>query len=77
MLLDSVIVVAALATFSWYHLVGPLLLSSTPDPLAKLLAAGYPACDLVLLFCLILAGGRALERARAEGSCSSTSAWPS
>jgi PAS domain S-box-containing protein len=61
-LLDSLMTVTAVATFSWFFLVGPLLMQpSALSPLGKVLAAGYPVMDLAVLFCLVLlhASGRA------------------
>ncbi len=42
------------ATFSWYFLVGPLVLDPGVSRFTALVASSYPVLDLVLLSCLII-----------------------
>jgi PAS domain S-box-containing protein len=58
-LMDSSATLAAVATFSWYYLLGPAILNAPETPLAKVLAAAYPVADLFVLFCLLLTMARA------------------
>ena len=62
-LVDSVITVAVLATFSWYFLLGPTLLKTAESALAMVLSAACPVLDLVMLFFLLLATARARRAA--------------
>ena len=57
--MDSLMTIAATATFSWYFLLGPTLLALSQSPLEKVLAAAYPVADLLVLFCLLLTVARA------------------
>lgn len=57
-IMDSVMTLAATATFSWYFLLGPILLSAFDTAAGKALAAAYPIGDLLLLFCLLLTVAR-------------------
>src|SRR4051794_3643150 len=57
-LMDSCMTLVAAATFSWYFLLGPTLLTASQNPLQKVLAAGYPVGDLLVLFCLLLTVAR-------------------
>jgi PAS domain S-box-containing protein len=63
-LVDSLITVTALATFSWYFLLGPLLARGAESPVAALLSAACPVFDLVMLFFLLLASARAASAAQ-------------
>jgi diguanylate cyclase (GGDEF)-like protein/PAS domain S-box-containing protein len=53
-LLDSLMIVAAAATFSWHFLIAPALETSEAGLLLTTLALAYPIADLVVLFCLLL-----------------------
>src|SRR5579884_838962 len=57
-ILDALMILTALGTFSWYFLLGPTLVQATNSPLAKLVASAYPAGDLVLIACLLLLATR-------------------
>jgi diguanylate cyclase (GGDEF)-like protein/PAS domain S-box-containing protein len=63
-LVDSLMTVTALATLSWYFLLGPLLARGTESPAAALLSAACPVFDLVMLFFLLLASARAASAAQ-------------
>ncbi|HZO86985.1 MAG TPA: response regulator [Chthonomonadaceae bacterium] len=52
--LDSLMTMTALVTFSWYFLLGPTILQGSETLLGKILGAGYPIGDLILLFCLLV-----------------------
>lgn len=52
--LDSLVLFAAVATFSWYYRIGPAFLHQGGSFLDKLLDAAYPLCDLALFSSLLL-----------------------
>lgn len=51
--LDSLMVMAALFTFSWFFTLGPTVLDSRSTPLGKVLGATYPMIDLLMMFCVL------------------------
>lgn len=53
LLLDSLMVMAALVTFSWFFTLGPTVLDAHSTPLGKALNAIYPMTDLVMMFCVL------------------------
>jgi signal transduction histidine kinase len=54
LVLDGVLVITALITFSWYFLLGPLLLFHSYTTLVdKLVGAAFPFGDLMLCSCLL------------------------
>src|SRR5207248_1572634 len=72
--LDGLMSLAALVTFSWYFVLGPTIIKGAETNLGKLLGAGYPIGDLVLLFCCLvllqmdgLSGSRPAVRAMGLG----------
>jgi diguanylate cyclase (GGDEF)-like protein/PAS domain S-box-containing protein len=58
-LVDSLMTVTALATFSWYFLLGPTLARGADSTLAAMIATACPVFDLVMLFFLLLVSARA------------------
>ena len=58
-LMDTSMTLAAVATFIWYFLLGPVLLDPGGAALHKVLAAAYPLADLLVLFCLLVTMARA------------------
>jgi diguanylate cyclase (GGDEF)-like protein len=56
--LDSLMSMAALVTFSWYFILAPMLVGGRQSPLATALGFFYPLADLALLFCVLLLAGR-------------------
>ncbi|HEX6510272.1 MAG TPA: hypothetical protein VF221_21795, partial [Chloroflexota bacterium] len=56
-LLDGILIMAAVVTFSWYYVLGPTLVQGGETPLAKVVGTAYPLCDLALVFCLLLLAG--------------------
>jgi diguanylate cyclase (GGDEF)-like protein len=53
-LLDSLIVVAALVTFSWFFSLGPIALDGSQPLLGRSLGAAYPVMDLAMISCVLL-----------------------
>ncbi len=51
---DSLMVMVALVTFSWYFVLGPTLMQSGETLLAKALGTAYPLSDIVLISCVML-----------------------
>lgn len=52
-ILDGLMVIAALVTFSWYFLLGPTIQQGAQTSLGKILGPAYPFCDIILLFCIL------------------------
>jgi diguanylate cyclase (GGDEF)-like protein len=65
---DSLMIMTALVTFSWFFTLGPTVLDTQNTPLGKALNAIYPMMDLVMMFCVIAVSSHAsdsgLRRAR-------------
>ena len=53
-LLDSALLVTAIATFSWYFLLGPAALQTGAALAGKIVNMSYPLLDLMLVLCLIV-----------------------
>ncbi|MGZ6366111.1 MAG: hypothetical protein ACXWPS_09080 [Ktedonobacteraceae bacterium] len=53
-LLDGLIIMTAMITFSWYFILGPTMLQGEETNLAKVVGSAYPVFDLILIFCMIL-----------------------
>ena len=51
--LDGLIMMGAVAIFSWYFILGPTVLQATGSLLVKLVSVAYPLATLVLIFCLL------------------------
>jgi diguanylate cyclase len=51
--LDGLIMMGALAIFSWYFILGPTVLNATGSLFVKWVSAAYPLATLVLIFCLV------------------------
>jgi signal transduction histidine kinase len=60
--LDALMTMTAVVTFSWYFILGPTLLQGTESALARILGTAYPIFDLVLVFCLIVLSARSGDR---------------
>lgn len=60
-LLDSLIVIVALATLCYYFWLAPILVNGEGTLAAKLVSGAYPLLDLVLAFCLLLVIFRSSE----------------
>jgi signal transduction histidine kinase len=50
--LDGFLILTALITFSWYFLLGPIILEVHPSALEKIEAIAYPLSDMILCFYL-------------------------
>lgn len=53
-LLDSLMTLTGLLTFSWYFVLGPTLMQGGETLLGKVIGLAYPVSDIVLLFCLLV-----------------------
>ncbi len=53
-LLDGLIIMTAMFTFSWYFILGPTMLQGQETNLAKAVGSAYPVFDLILIFCMLL-----------------------
>jgi len=62
MVLDALMSMAALVTFSWYFLLSPILVQKHVSTSAKFVALSYPTLDLVSIFCMLLLGQHAMPR---------------
>lgn len=51
--LDSIIVMTAVVTFSWYFVLGPTLLQGYESNFALVIGSAYPFFDLILIFCIL------------------------
>ena len=60
--LDSLIIMAAVATLCYYFVLAPLLINGHGTLLAKTVSGLYLSGDLLLMFCLLLASLRSGER---------------
>ncbi len=61
--LDSLIIMAAILTFSWYFVLGPIIQAGSATPLGMLVSSAYPVADLVLIFCLVMLSFRTRDTA--------------
>ncbi len=61
LLLDGLMIITALATVSWFFILGPVIVAGTGAPFATLVTAAYPFADLLLLACLVLFPGRSAD----------------
>ena len=61
-LLDGLIIMTAMITFSWYFILGPTMLAGEETNLAKVVGSAYPVFDLILIFCMVLLWFRETDR---------------
>jgi hypothetical protein len=52
--LGSLAIMVAVATFSWYIVLGPTILQGADTVLGQVIGTAYPLAALVLIFCLLL-----------------------
>jgi len=58
-LLDGLLLMVALVTFSWFFILGPTVLQAGQTPFVAAVGAAYPLGDLLLMVCLFLLAARA------------------
>lgn len=61
-LADGLMIMTAIAIFSWYFILGPTLLQGSETLAAKVVSTTYPLCDLALIFCLLVLSVRVRGR---------------
>jgi len=59
--LDSILIVTAVLTFSWYFLLGPIILHGPQPVLDKAIVATSLFEDLVILFCFLILASRSSD----------------
>lgn len=52
-MLDGIMMMAAVVTFSWYFVLGPTLLQGYESNFALVVGSAYPFFDLILIFCVL------------------------
>ncbi len=52
--LGSLVIMVAVATFSWYFILGPTVLEGAATALGEVIGTAYPLATLVLIYCLLL-----------------------
>src|ERR671932_273260 len=57
-LLDGLVIMTAVLTFSWYFILGPTVAEGGQTPLATGVGLAYPLGDLVLIACLLVLWSR-------------------
>lgn len=67
MTLDGVMMMLAALTFSWFFILGPLLVAGGTTNIATFVAAGYPLGDLITGCCLLLIVSPTIGVARSVG----------
>ncbi len=60
--LDSLMVMTALVTFSWFFTLGPTVLDAHSTPLGRALNAIYPMTDLVMMFSVLAVSSHSGDR---------------
>lgn len=62
-LLDGLIIMVGMVTFSWYFVLGPMVLHDEAGTLAgRIIGTAYPVATLVLIFCLWRLMARSYDR---------------
>jgi len=52
--LDSLMIMVGITTFSWFFILGPTILHGANSMLGQVVGTAYPLMTLVLIFCLVL-----------------------
>jgi diguanylate cyclase (GGDEF)-like protein/putative nucleotidyltransferase with HDIG domain len=60
-LLDGLMFMAGVVTFSWYFILGPTLFQGNETLFAKIVGTAYPAAELVMVFSLFLLSFRSRD----------------
>jgi diguanylate cyclase (GGDEF)-like protein len=61
LVLDGLMMMTAIATISWYFVLGPTVTAGAGSWLQKAVGAAYPLADLVLIGCLLLLATRTID----------------
>ncbi len=61
-LLDSLIIMVGVVTFSWYFVLGPTILHGADTVAGRIIGMAYPLATLVLIFCLLRLMARSYDR---------------
>ena len=61
-LLNGLIIMAGVVTFSWYFVLGPTILQGAETVAGQIIGTAYPLATLVLIFCLLLLAARSQDR---------------
>ena len=61
-LLDSLIIMVGVVTFSWYFVLGPTILHGADTVAGRIIGTAYPLATLVLIFCLLRLMVRSYDR---------------
>ncbi|HEX3643621.1 MAG TPA: hypothetical protein VHV10_20220, partial [Ktedonobacteraceae bacterium] len=60
--LDGLMIMVGIVTFSWYFLLGPTILQGADTVIGQMIGTAYPLTTLVLIFCLLLLFASAHDR---------------
>ena len=52
-MLDSILIMTAIVTFSWYFVLGPTMLQGYESNFALVIGSAYPFFDLILISCIL------------------------
>jgi hypothetical protein len=52
--LDGLMIMVGIVTFSWYFILGPTILQGATTMMGQIIGTAYPLATLVLIFCLLL-----------------------
>src|SRR5262249_28842900 len=52
--LDGLMIMVGIMTFSWYFILGPTILQGATTLIGQIIGTAYPLATLVLIFCLLL-----------------------
>jgi len=62
-ILESLMVMVAVVTFSWYFVLGPTIQQGGESLLARVVGTAYPLADLVLVICIVILWSRTADAA--------------
>jgi signal transduction histidine kinase len=60
-LLDGLIIMVGVVTFSWYFVLGPTILHGADTAAGRIIGTAYPLATLLLIFCLLLLAARSQD----------------
>ena len=61
-LLDGLIIMVGVVTFSWYFVLGPTIFSGADTLAGQIIGTAYPLATLLLIFCLLRLVARSYDR---------------